>query len=205
MNTLLKQDVIISIDVETTGESPCTSSCVMIGLAVMRNIDPNSNIENLILEKKSWCIKEITNRPPSDRCWNEFWLKNISVWNHIKNNAVEVEIVMKDFADFYADLLSKYNCKFVAAPASFDWQWIKCIYDEFGPKNKIDLPFSIECYSSIKRLAIQLGLERKFIDQLTTHQDFPHTHFAHDDAVEQGYAYLQLVYWLKNNVNFKNK
>jgi hypothetical protein len=198
-----KPSVTVSVDVETTGESPCTSSCVMIGCAVLLNSDVSVSSKDWILEKKSWCIREIDGRPPSERCWNEFWVGNTDLWEHIKKNAVDPRVAMKDFAQFYDDITSKYNCSFVAAPSSFDWQWIKCLYDEFGPVDKKPLPFSINCYSSIRRVCMELGLDRKFIEELTSHPDLKHTHYADDDALEQGYSYLRLTQWLKNNVVLK--
>ncbi len=32
---------------------------------------------------------------------------------------------MQFFSDWYTNMMEKYNCVFVARPASFDWQWNK--------------------------------------------------------------------------------
>lgn len=39
------------------------------------NVLPTTAIDKCVIEKKSWCIEELPNRPPSQRCWNDFWIK----------------------------------------------------------------------------------------------------------------------------------
>jgi len=197
-----KLSVIVSIDVETTGESPSTASCIMIGCAVLLNIDPSLEIEKFLIQKKQWCINEIDGNKISEKCWNEFWTQNQSLWNYIKSNSVSPEVAMNDFHQFYEEITEKYHCIFVAAPSSFDWQWINCLYNKYVSEKKFSLPYSIRCYSTIKKLCLELGMSEQFINDITCHPSLQHTHLADDDALEQGYAYLKLTHWLKQNIKF---
>ncbi|XWV25304.1 DNA polymerase III subunit epsilon [Tupanvirus deep ocean] len=203
----VKENVFVSVDVETTGDSPCTSSCIMIGCVVFRNIDVTKETSDheWILEKKRWCIEEIEGRPMDDRCYREFWSKNQQLLEYIKSHAVDAKTAMKSFAEWYSNILSSYNCTFIARPSSFDWQWINCIYDEFGPENKPKLPFSIICVSSIMKLFGFLGFSwDNIIKPQLDDQRYGMTHYADDDALYQAYMFVKTMAWLKNNMLIKN-
>lgn len=202
-----KPNILISVDVETTGESPGTSSCVMIGCVVFKNsdINPETAQSEWVVDKRRWSIKEVPGRPMSDRCRREFWDKNKDLDEYIKSTAVEPSVAMADFAAWYADLISKYNCKFIARPASFDWQWLNCIYDEFAPANKPPLPYSITCLSTILKMLEFIGVDYDtVIKPLFDHPTIKLTHYADDDALYQAYMYLRVVHWMKKNIQIKN-
>ena len=200
-----KENAILSVDIEATGNSPTTSSCVMIGCVLMKDfggkIDPDpSKPETWLIEKKAWCIKEQENRPPEQKCWEQFWLNNMNVWKHIQDNAISAKDAMLDFDEWYRRVIEKYNIKVVCKPSSYDWQWVNCMYDEFGPEKKLMLPFSCICLSTMFRMVEMIGCKRDFVTKLTKHPNFKHTHLSDDDALEQGYAFLKLSYFIKQNI-----
>lgn len=61
-------------------------------------------------------------------------------------------------ADWYVNLIEKYNCRFIARPSSYDWQWINCLYEEFKPIGKPRLPFNIFCLSTMKKICEDIGI-----------------------------------------------
>lgn len=202
MNTN-KQQILISVDIEATGDSPATSSCVMIGaVAVLDNINPDPiKKSDWVISQKAWCISEIKGKPPNADCWKNFWLKNMELWAHIQKNQVSPNQAMSEFAKWYGELADKYTVKFLARPAAYDWQWINALYDEYGPNNKPKLPFSAICSSSLLRVIDLVGVDRKTLD--LEDPTMPHTHFADEDALGQAYAYLKLVDWIKKNLIIK--
>jgi len=188
----------ISIDVEATGTSPATSSCVMIGAVVMyEDVDPTT--DDYVIEKRQWCLEEQHGR--DERCWNEFWLKNMPVWEYIQEHKRPVIEVMAEFATWYHSLQKSYDgLYFVMKPASYDWQWINALYDEFGPVDRPTLPFSNRCLSSMIALTREITtLSGNALDKLITCPTVKHTHMADDDAHEQGYKYLRLLHLLRSN------
>lgn len=207
MEKTQKETVIVSVDVETTGESPCTSSCVMIGVAVVKpckNLSPETPDSEWIIEKKAWYLKQVPGREPSNRCWTSFWLGNVELWNQIQTKAIEPTEAMADFCDWYRKLTETYNCTFIARPASFDWQWLNCVYDEFGPKEKKPLPFSITCVSTIIKFLRMCGIsEKDTIDPLFVNPRIQMTHFADDDALYQAYMYQRLINWAEEKLKFE--
>jgi hypothetical protein len=185
--------VIISIDVEATGKSPATSSCVMIGaVAMLEGVDPDET--EYVVSKRQWCIEEQEGKGRDKRCWEEFWLKNMPVWEYIQEHKRPPESIMAEFASWYAGLSRKYTgLQFVMKPASYDWQWINALYDKYGPADKPTLPFSNICLSTlIKATRDKTKMSGNVLNRLTKCPDFEHTHMADDDAHEQGYRYLKL-------------
>lgn len=194
-----KPAVIISLDVEATGTSPATASCVMIGAVAMLD-DPTKNPDEhtYVVSKRQWCIEEQAGKTRDKRCWDEFWARNMDVWNYIEQHKQPVTSVMRQFAEWYASLQAKYTgLRFVMKPASYDWQWVNALYDEYGPSDKPALPFSNVCLSTLLSHVRETHpkLSGNELNRLTKCPDFEHTHMADDDAHEQGYRYLRLR-WL---------
>lgn len=201
-----KENAILSVDIEATGNSPCTSSCVMIGFALMKDfggmVDPNPNKpDEWLIEKKAWCIKEQPNRPREQKCWEQFWMNNMSVWKYIQDHAISPNDAMLEFDKWYRQIIRKYNIKVVCKPSSYDWQWVNCLYDEYGPEPKLMLPFSCICLSTMFRVVELIGCKKDSVIRLTKHINFKHTHLSDDDALEQGYAFLKLSYFIKQNIH----
>ena len=199
---MAQKRIIISFDVEATGPSPATSSCVMLGcVAVYDNIDPDpTKLDDWVISSKVWSIKEQPNRPPEKRCWNDFWVENKELWKHIQQNAIPPQEAMKEFAEWYKDLNKKFIVKFVAKPSSYDLQWLNCLYDEYGPEKKLKLPFSITCLSTIYKMLEMLNVDMNLISKLTHSDALPHTYYADAVALGQAYAYLKVTNWMKNNL-----
>ena len=97
---------------------------------------------------------------------------------------------MQELSDWLRVLNKKYNItKWVAKPASFDWQWINCLYNKYLPNNPFPMPFSIKCISSMLDVCKLI----KFTPKDLKSPDLKHTHNALDDAKEQGYQFLRLT------------
>lgn len=207
MNNQCKEKVYISVDIEATGNSPVTSSCVMIGCVVFRIID-DITTETLgndwIIDKRRWCIREIVGCPMNECCKTEFWSKHDDVWKYIQENALEPKFAMLSFTNWFVDLSKKYDIVFCARPMSYDWQWINCLYDEFGPADKPRLPFSGYCISTlIKTFDMLCPKWDDIIKPQLNIERFKMSHYADDDALYQAYMFVKTISWLKKNVTIK--
>lgn len=179
--------IILSLDIEADGPAPLVHNCLMIGLcAVALDIDPKD--KEWIIDKKCWCLKEQEGCQPDQKCLNEFWSKYPELRQFIRDNEQDVTIVMQELSDWLRLLNKKYIIEtWIARPASFDYQWINCLYHKWQPLNKFPIPFSIQCLSSMYKL---LGFIKHKADYRS--KDLPHTHNALDDATGQAYQYCML-------------
>lgn len=187
----------ISLDIEATGCSPTTSSCVMLGFVVVRDgVDPNPyDLASWVLERRSWCIAEY--RPRDPKTWSQFWEKNLDVWHYIAERAQPVQQVMAEFDHWFKQLRKKYDVSFIAKPSGYDWQWLNCLHHEFGPEDRADIGFKADCISSMYKVAELAGANPGELNRFTSCNLFRHTHLASDDALEQGFFYLKLCVWIR--------
>jgi len=198
MNNIQKRSVIISFDIEADGPAPLVNSCLMIGMCVLDcSIDPiiKHNFDRFILSRKEWCLKEQEGCVPDKECMEEFWSKNMTIYNYIKQNEKDVRIVMQEFNDWIIEMNTKYNIvNWVAKPSSYDWQWINCLFHKYKPVNPVKLPFSIRCLSSIIKTCEMANIKLSNLK----HDTLSHTHNALDDCIEQGYMYVRILHQLKH-------
>lgn len=102
---------------------------------------------------------------------------------------------MAQFAAWYKPYAIAYTCVFIARLASYDWQWLNCLYEEFGPENKPKLPFSIRCISTMWS-ACEMLINSKDINM--EHPTLHATHYADNDAAYQAYMFLRLCHLLRD-------
>lgn len=195
-----KKSIILSFDIEADGPSPLVNNCLMIGIcAIDPSLDPiyPSNFNKFVIDSKEWCIKEQDGCVADQKCIDEFWSKNMNIYNHIKKNEKDVKIVMQELNDWIRELQKKYNItKWIAKPSSYDFQWINCLFNKYLPKYPIQLPFSITCISTMLKTCEMLNIK---LNNLKTDK-LKHTHYALDDAIQQGYMYLRMINEMKKYI-----
>jgi hypothetical protein len=197
----VKRRVAISFDVEATGPAPTTNSCVMLGfVAVFEDVtEPNPyDTTGWLVDRCQWCLQEY--RPADSKCWNDFWSNNLNVWEHIQANALSPYQVMREFHDWFDALNQAYTVRFVAKPAAYDWQWLNCLYAEFGPADKLDLGFKATCLSTMLHVCELAGADRNTLHREISFTGFKHTHMADEDALQQGYQFLKLNGWIQKHL-----
>jgi hypothetical protein len=124
----------------------------------------------------------------------EFWSKHKDVLDYIRSHAVDAATAMTEFAAWYAELSNKYDIvAWVAKPSSYDMMWVTCLYEEFGPKDKPAIPFSIRCIGTLAWALNKAG----FMPYDAVDKTLQHTHNAVDDAMGQAFTFLKLKHSLK--------
>lgn len=196
-----KEKVYVSISVITTGPSPSTSSCVMLGCVVFKEIRVSKETVNneWIIDKKMWCLSEIPGTFKKD-----FWNISSDLWKYLSKNATNPSINMDSFSKWYENILKKYHCTFICQSASRDWQWLNCVYDKFGPPNKPDLPYSAFCVGTFLATLELFGLDWNLdIKSQLEHPIYKSNNLlADDDALYNAYVFLagkRLVFLNKIN------
>lgn len=198
-----KPNIIISLDIEATGDSPLTSSMVMLGAAAILDNGPIKieNKDTWLISTLQLCIKEVL--PPGERCWNEFWLNNMKVWNHIKKHEKDPTECMNLFDEWLCNLQQKYNItNFVYNPSAYDHMWISCYYDKYCTTKKYKIPYSGICITSMLKTTYHLNKTSE-INRAINCTDLVHDHFADADSLQQGYKYINLKYWIRKHTCYK--
>lgn len=180
-------EVYCSIDVETDGSNPLQHSMRSIGVAAF------TDTKGLI--STFYCtIQPRPNTSVDPVTMEEFWNKYPDHWREVNTNATTPQIAMLQLSNWLSSFTSSNICvKWVARPANFDWMWLKCYYEAYGPINRPPIGFFCHDLSALVLCYIKChGItDRKaFEDSLTGGR--PYTHHALDDAICQGEMYTRL-------------
>lgn len=194
-----KEELILSFDVEASGPAPSVSSMVALGVvAVLNNSIP---LNNWVIDSKQWCLKEVL--PKDQKCFDEFWSKHMPVWEFILKNAIEPKKAMEELSDWLKELSKTYKLSWVAKPAAYDWMWLQCYYEQFGPEGKFPIGFKAEDINGFRNTIQTIPMEEatrnnftKFIEPT----DIPLTHYPVEDAKRQAYMYLRSKEWCRKNL-----
>lgn len=116
----------------------------------------------------------------------------------MKNHGSDPAKSMQEFADWVAEMKTKYGAApvFMAYPLGFDWMFVYWylvnfgVESPFGFSKAIDLKstFSSKFGKPIKK-STKSNMPRSLMSKL------PHTHRADDDAIEQGIMGINMLKW----------
>lgn len=182
-------EVAISFDVEADGPTPGINNIIELGCVVIE-MNTEKSFDDCVVEKKNWCLQSQKGCQPCKRTMAEFWNKpaNAPLYARIQREARPTEEVACEFYYWWRNLTLTYKrVYFVAKPAAYDWQWIHNLVCRFVPERTV-WPFKADCISSAL-LCLQDIYGPDYVKMVTTRSDFPHTHQATDDALEQGYMW----------------
>lgn len=192
LNRFTKTEAFCSFDVETDGDNPMMYSMRSIGLALYdgRNHSMIDSFYVTIAPQEDHRGVKFT---PDPHTMKEFWDKHPEQWAEVNTNNVSPEKAMSLLAVWFQLHYQNFSIKFVARPSNFDWMWLKCYYEKYGPKNKPNIGYFCHDLSSLMRAyqkCHDIRDKKKFITQLSG--DAPYTHNALDDAICQGRMYMTL-------------
>lgn len=185
-----------SFDVETDGDNPMQYNMRSLGMVLY------DEYKGLVVSTFYVTISPqtdpVTNKllTPSKETMREFWDKHPEQWKEVNTNCLTPTEAMKQVALWFSISAKRYVIKFVAKPANFDWMFLKCYYEKYGPDDKFNIGFFCHDLTSLLRAYMQ-------IYNITSKQDktnflanlsnrLPYTHNALDDARYQGEMYMRL-------------
>ncbi len=195
-----KPRLLLSFDVEATGDGVLTGSMVAIGIVGAIEDTKVSANANWVHVRKQWCLEEII--PRGELCWAEFWTKHLDVWNYIQKNKVHPTVAMRELSNWLKELSSTFSVYWVAMPAAYDWMWLKSYYEKYGPEDKFEIRFKAECINGYRNVAALFGLEvvNQFNEYITP-KHLALTHYPVEDAERQAYMYLRSRQWFLERAN----
>ena len=183
-----KPEIYVSTDIEADGFIVGKNSILSIGsaafLADKTLIDTFSINLDILPEGES---------SPETMLW---WQDFPDAWATCRKNCQAPQIAMQQYATWLKQLPGKPI--FVASPSGFDFSFIYYYFSRFAQDN----PFG---YAVIDMRSYFMGMQHSNYGQSGKKnwpkewaEDYPHTHIALDDALEQGMIFCNMLAANKN-------
>lgn len=186
--------LILSFDIEADGPAPGLHSMISLGVAGI-------TLEGKIVFKWEKNLKPLEGATQDENTM-KWWAKeeNREAWEYCNKNQEDPATAMKDLNEKILELMQKWDLITCAAPAGYDYQFPNWYFVKFVGENP--LGHKAHCMNSYL-WAMKGEIHPSIYDfrKQFLHPDFPHTHKALDDALEQGMMFLNAL--LKNTS--KNK
>jgi len=175
-----------SFDVETDGNNPIQHSLRALGIALFCEHSHN------VIDRFYVTIEPQEGRYAEQKCVENFWKKNQQAWEEVNRNCVPIETAMERLADWLRGYCS-HQIKWVASPSNFDWMFLKCCYETYGPENRPDIGFHCHDLDSLLRCyTLTQGIQSRKHLVSSLSGGLPYTHHALEDALYQGRVYMGL-------------
>lgn len=187
MNHSNKTSAFASFDVETDGNNPMQHSMRSIGIALF------SGHTSKMVDTFYVTIKPLPGYTVEPSCMINFWDKHPNQWESVNTDTVDVKDAMTSLSNWLLKHSKHYCIKWAAGPCNFDWMFLKCYYEKYGPINKYDIGFFCHDITSLIRAYIvmhNIKNKREFMTSLSNEHEY--THNALDDAIYQGVSYMSI-------------
>jgi DNA polymerase III epsilon subunit-like protein len=197
---LVKPSLFASFDIETDGDNPLQHSMLSLGIALYNK---HGNLVDTFYQN----IQPQQNKSADPKTMENFWSKYPQLYHEVCLNQVTPKEAMRLLDLWLKKYIFQHQITWVAAPASFDWMFLKSYFSCYGPDDKSTIGFSCQCLHSLARgYAMMHDMNiNHLMTQLGGCRD-PHTHHhALSDAIYQGHCYMNLRHAIKFMTNHKKR
>lgn len=182
-----KELVYLSFDIEADGPSPISNSMLSLGATLLKR-------DKTILKKWEWNFKPLDGHV-TDEDTMDFWSRNKEAYEYCTTNQQDPMEVFAKWKSEILELQLTYDILPIAYPAAYDWQWINGYFSLLKTENPLGytafcISTFIKCINPKKTLTYDGEFSSSFNDK-----NYPHTHKALDDAIEQGMKFLNAYKW----------
>jgi hypothetical protein len=187
------EEIYISTDVETNGPIPGPNAMISFASAAFR-LDTNEPVATFEVN-----LDYLEGSSPNPKTMSEFWDKNPAAWAAARKDPKPIIESMGKYVAWINALPGKPV--FVGYPAGFDFMFVYwyIVYAGF------ESPYS---FSALDVKSYVSGMLKKSYRECTKRNfpkrwfppDRPHTHIALDDAIEQGFMFMNII---RENLNTK--
>ena len=179
----INPEIYVSTDIEADGPVPGPHNMLSVGSAAF-------SADGKLLDKFSINLKEMpgTRMDPNTK---KFWERFPEAYEETRKNAVDP----KDAMDRYVKWLNKLPGRpiFVAYPAGFDFTFVYWYLVKFTGvcpfgQSALDVKtYGMALMNKEFRASVKKNMPKRWFPKL------PHTHVALDDAIEQGYLFINML------------
>jgi hypothetical protein len=181
--TVTMSEIYVSTDVEVDGPIPGPHSMLSFGSAAYR--------EDKTLIATFTANLELLPGAQGDPNTMAWWSERPAAWNACRNQLRPPAETMRDYVEWVEGLPGRPV--FVGFPASFDFMFVYWYIMRFVGRS----PFSFAALDIKTMAMILLGKEYRHCSKKNMPRrwfdDFPHSHVALDDAVEQGALFCNML------------
>jgi len=187
----MKQEIYISLDIETDGPIPGVYSMLSLGAAAF---------DHTGAEISTWYANfDLLPGAEQHPDTMKFWRDNQSYYDITRVDTHAPDLAMMDFTKWVQSLPGAPVA--VAAPAGFDFTFVYWYLVKFTGN-------SVLSFSCVDMKTLAMSLLNKPYKQSTKRNypkhwfaaDLPHTHHALDDAREQGHLFMNMLKDLRNDI-----
>jgi len=189
----MKEDLFISVDIETDGPIPGVNSMLSVGAAAILNYEITDTFSVNLEQMEGAVVDPVTKR--------EFWDKNPEAWEACRQNTEHPSVAMSKFSKWVKGLEKKHGRRatFVGYPAGFDftfvyWYFMKFVGSSpfsFSALDMKTLGMALLHQPNTKRHSYRSTSKRRFPKRWFSKR--PHTHIAIDDAMEQADLFISML------------
>lgn len=181
-----KPTLYLSIDIETDGPTPRKNSMLSIGVAGFLE-------SGQLLGTFEANLDPFPGASPDPRTMEEFWSKFPDQYKRTREHTISPADAMHSLIEWLYTWRQEYNLVWVAYPVVFDVGFLNSYIYEF-----IDNPPRIPAIDLRSFVMGKLGVQynktsKRHWPSSWFNSDFQHTHCALDDAIEQGYLFVNML------------
>lgn len=185
-------DLYFSIDVETDGPIPGEYSLLSFAIVIVGSFDGKAFTR---AEGEQSMYREL--RPISDKYQAEALAVNGLDRERLMAEGEDPRTAMNDAHSWVISHSRGFQPVFVGYPAVFDWSWMFWYFMKYADDGS---PFGFSSCLDLKSMlatkaGLPLSLSKRSLLPAELVPDFPHTHNALDDAIEQGQFLARLFDW----------
>lgn len=177
-------DIYVSTDIESDGPIPGPHSMLSFGSAAF-------TVKDGLIGTFEANLEQLPGASPDPKTMNEFWDKQPEAWAACRKDPQNPKGAMTRYVAWLNKLPGRVT--FVGYPAGFDFTFVYWYIRFFG----LDSPFSFSALDIKSYAAAMLKLPyREATKRNMPKRWFPkhkHTHVALDDAIEQGWLYMNMM------------
>lgn len=192
--------IFASLDLETDGNNPLQHNMLSIGIALFNT---NGSLVDTFYQN----IKPQAGKVADPKCMKNFWDKYPELYKEVCTNQVEPSEAMLLLDTWLKTYSRTMRVTWVASPSCFDWMFLKCYFEAYGPQDKQELGFSCQCLPSLARGYAML--QRVSVSRVMNSLGGPRMpcdiHHALSDAIYQGHCYMNLRHHIKMMTSHYNK
>jgi hypothetical protein len=178
---LSKREIYVSTDVETDGPIPGLYSMLSFGSAAYQ-------ADKTLLDTFSATLETLPGASVHPQAM-EWWAKRPQAWFAARLNAEKPQEVMRRYVSWLKSLPGRPV--FVGYPAAFDFMFVYLIrFAGESPFSHSALDIKTYAAAMLKKPFLEStkrNMPRRWFDQ------WPHTHRALDDAIEQGALFCNML------------